>query len=103
MAAIEKIYPLLRNKYFISLAVFLIWMSFFDPKDWGLIYNRNQKLKELQKSEKTLNQQITQTKNELSFLKTSAQTIERYAREKYLMKKDNEDIFLVKNPENQPK
>ncbi len=85
------------------MAVFLVWMSFFDPKDWGLIYNRNQKLKDLQKSEKSLNQQITETKKELSFLKTSAQTIERYAREKYLMKKDNEDVFLVKNPENQSK
>lgn len=103
MPAIDKIYPILKNKYFISLAVFLVWMSFFDPKDWGLIYNRSQKLKELQKSEKTLNQQITETKKELSFLKTNAQTIERYAREKYLMKKDNEDVFLVKNPENQSK
>jgi len=103
MPAIERIYPILKNKYFISLAVFLVWMSFFDPKDWGLIYNRNQKLKELQKSEKTLNQQIIETKKELSFLKTNAQTIERYAREKYLMKKDNEDVFLVKNHENQSK
>jgi cell division protein FtsB len=34
----------------------------------------------------------------LNLLRSDAQSIERYAREKYYMKKDNEDIFLVKTP-----
>ena len=75
-----------------------LYVAFFDPKDWGLIAARQDKLKELQKSEKHLTKQITETRAELSLLKTSAQTIERYAREKYLMKKDNEDVFLVNTP-----
>jgi cell division protein FtsB len=41
---------------------------------------------------------IKETRGELDLLKTNAQTIEKYAREKYYMKKDNEDLFIV-NPE----
>jgi cell division protein DivIC len=92
------IYAVLKNKYFITSAVFLVWMAFFDVKDWGLISSRKEKLKELQQSEQHLTKQIAETRNELNLLKNSAQTIERYAREKYLMKKDNEDLFLVNTP-----
>ena len=93
----SKLNKVLRNKYFISFAFFLVWMVFFDPKDWNSIIEKKEKLKDLQKSENNLSQQIVQTRIELSQLRTSAQTIERYAREKYLMKKDNEDIFII-NP-----
>jgi cell division protein FtsB len=73
-------------------------MMFFDPKDWSLISGRREKLKDLQKSERHLNHQIAETRTELNLLKTNAQTIEKYAREKYLMKKDNEDLFIVNTP-----
>lgn len=92
------VYKIIKNRYFIVSAAFIIWMSFFDPKDWGVILERKGKLKELEKSEQLLNKQISETKTELSLLKTSAQTIERYAREKHFMKKDNEEIFIVKTP-----
>ncbi len=98
MNILPTVYSVLKNKYFIALSVFIIWMSFFDPKDWGLIYDRNEKLQELQKSEQVLTKEITETRKELTLLKSSAQTIEKYAREKYMMKKDNEDIFVVKTP-----
>ena len=91
-------YALLKNKYFIVIAFFIIWMSFFDPKDWGLIAERISKLKQLEKSEKQLSAQIKETRKELNMLTSDAQSVERYAREKYLMKKDNEEIFIVKAP-----
>ncbi|HNP54095.1 MAG TPA: septum formation initiator family protein [Ferruginibacter sp.] len=101
MAISPGILKLARNKYLMSLVGFVVWMSFFDPKDWQLIYARKQKLKELQESEGRLNKQIAQTRSELYQLKTSALTIEKYARERYYMKKDNEDLFVI--PENQEK
>ena len=88
----------LKNKYIIALLLFIVWMLFFDPKDFSLITGRIEKLNELQKSEKHLAQKISETRQELSLLKTSAQTIEKYAREKYQMKKDNEDLFIVNSP-----
>lgn len=84
-----------RNKYILAVLFFMIWMLFFDPKDWGTIADRRNKLHELQKSEKHLNSLISESNKELKMLKTSAQTIEKYAREKYYMKKDNEDLFIV--------
>ncbi|MBC7537172.1 MAG: septum formation initiator family protein, partial [Ferruginibacter sp.] len=87
-----------KNKYFIAVACFTIWMLFFDPKDLSLIFSRRDKLKELQKSEQVLAKKITETRTELNLLRTSALTIEKYAREKYLMKKDNEDLFIVNAP-----
>ena len=98
MTTLNRAFSFARNKYLIALAAFIVWMLFFDPKDWSLISGRREKLKELQKSERVLAGQIAETKKELSLLKTNAQTIERYAREKYLMKKDNEDLFIVNLP-----
>ena len=87
-----------KNKYFIVSALFLVWMLFFDPRDWGLIDARITKLRELEKSEQHLTEQIRETRTELNLLRTNAQTIEKYAREKYYMKKDNEDLFIVNTP-----
>lgn len=98
MKQFKGVVSILKNKYFIALAFFIVWMFFFDPKDWGLINARKNKLEELQESEQHLSQQIVDTRKELALLKTNAQTIEKYAREKYYMKKDNEDLFIVKIP-----
>ena len=70
-------------------------MFFFDPKDWGLIHSRKNKLVMLEKNQTDLNTLIHDCKIELGLLKSNAQTIEKYAREKYYMKKENEDLFIV--------
>ena len=76
-------------------------MLFFDPKDLFSDFERRNKLDDLQKSEQHLKNLITESNKELYLLKNNAQSIEKYAREKYLMKKDNEDLFIVKpTPEN---
>lgn len=56
---------------------------------------RREKLSDLQKSEEHYNSLIKDTQKQLFLLKTSAETIEKYARENFLMKKDNEDLFIV--------
>ena len=98
MKVISGIFHFVRNKYLIAAAFFIVWMLFFDEKDWSLISSRREKLTDLQESEQHLSKQITETRKELDLLKTNAQTIEKYAREKYLMKKDNEDLFIVNTP-----
>jgi cell division protein FtsB len=98
MSTSGRSYKFLKNKYLICIVIFVVWMSFFDVKDWGLLIERHNKISELEKSEKMLSEQIQETRAELNLLRSDAQSIERYAREKYYMKKDNEDIFLVKTP-----
>ena len=88
----------LRNKFFIAFAAFAVWMLFFDERDVFTMRHHRQELEELQQSKKYYTDQINKEKTELENLKTAA-TLEKYAREKYYMKRDNEDLFLI--PEKQ--
>ena len=101
MKFLTRIPSWLKNKYLLTGAFFIVWMLFFDPKDILSDFERRDKLNELQSSELHLKQLITKSHQELDLLKNNAQSIEKYAREKYMMKKDNEDLFIVKPaPEN---
>ena len=86
---------ILKNKYLLALVAFLVWMFFFDRNDLLSQFERVRHSNELKKMEEKKGLEITDTRKELGLLKTNAQTIEKYAREKYLMKKDNEDLFIV--------
>lgn len=97
LKGLGKLY-FLTNKYFLAASFFILWMFFFDPKDWGTAFEKNNKLKEFQKSEQHLSKTIDETKEELKQLKSNVQTIEKYAREKYFMKKENEDLFIISTP-----
>ena len=70
-------------------------MLFFDERDIFTMSHQRQELRELQKSEKYYTEQINKEKTELENLKNSPATLEKYAREKYFMKRDNEDLFLI--------
>src|SRR5688500_9046855 len=93
-----KLLTRFSNKYFISLSAFLAIMFFFDKNDVLTQAERRKELRELRESRTWYSTQITSETKELEGLKTNPATLEKYAREKYLMKKDNEDLFLV--PEN---
>jgi cell division protein DivIC len=86
----------LKNKYTLTIIGFVVWMLFFDDRDVYITYFRQRhELNAVQESKQYYEQQIALTKNELDQLKINAATIEKYAREKYLMKRDNEDLFVV--------
>ena len=75
-----------------------VWMLFFDERDVFTMQHHRQELRELQQSKKYYTDQINKEKTQLENLKMAA-TLEKYAREKYYMKRDNEDLFLI--PEKQ--
>ena len=85
----------LKSKYLIAGTAFVIWMLFFDRNDVSLQLKRINELNKLQQSEENMNRQIANTKKELELLKTNPSTLEKYAREKYMMKKDNEDLYII--------
>lgn len=91
----------LKNKYFIALAVFALIMLFFDKNDVFTQSARKKQLRELQESKQYYSDRISSERKELEELKSDPGTLEKYAREKYLMKRDNEDLYLV--PENTDK
>jgi cell division protein DivIC len=95
MAFLNYIPKWLKSKYLIAGLAFFAWMLFFDSDDITLQLRRIKELQQLEQSEKNLDQQIADTKKELELLKTNPSTLEKYAREKYLMKKDNEDLYII--------
>ncbi len=93
----NKVPNWIKNKYFIATIGFGAFLVFFDSNNVFLQYERWSRLRELNVNEKHLVSEIEKTSNERNMLKNSAETIEKYARENYLMKKDNEDLFVIQS------
>ena len=91
----KNIRYIITNKYLITGIAFAVWMMFFDRNDLPLQINRVRELNKIERNEKNMALQISNTQKELELLKTNPETLEKYAREKYLMKKDNEDLYIV--------
>jgi cell division protein FtsB len=78
-----------------SLAAFCVVILFLDKNDLFTQLDRRKHLKELQKGKEFYTSQIATESKELEGLKSNPATLEKYAREKYLMKRDNEELFLI--------
>ena len=91
----KKLRYIFTNKYLITGIAFAVWMLFFDRNDVALQIHRARELNKLEQNEKNMTVRITNTQQELDLLKTNPETLEKYAREKFMMKKDNEDLFIV--------
>lgn len=91
----KKLFPYLKNKYVIVGAFFTVWMLFVDRNDFIAQYQQVHKLNSLKKEKKYYQAEITKTQQDLTELTTDPEHLEKFAREKYLMKKDNEDIFVI--------
>ncbi len=90
----NRIFKIVSNKYFLILLVFAIWMIFFDENS---VVNQRELSKEIDGMEKSIEYyegEITKDKQLISNLK-NPDSLEKFAREEYKMKKQNEDIFLI--------
>jgi cell division protein DivIC len=86
---------LLRNKYLLSIILFGFWLLFFDQNN---LMDRYKLIREVNQLEKDLNYYVERIQSDsarLNELRTSPENLEKFAREQYLMKKDNEDIFII--------
>ena len=96
MKLLTNIHPIAKNKYLLTAVIFAIWMIFFDTQDVITTHFKLRKeLNQLENSRKYYLGQIEDTKKELGQLKSDPATLEKYAREKYRMKKDNEELFIA--------
>ena len=92
---IKKIFSFFINKYFLITVAFVIWLFFFDSNN---ILNRlryNDKLKELKQEKHFYLDEIRNDSVLTQKLLTDSLELEKFAREKYMMKKDKEDVFIV--------
>jgi cell division protein DivIC len=97
MSLLTRIPSILRNKYLLTGVGFLVWMLFFDERDFVTTFiKQRQELRALEKGESYYSERIASTKAELEKLRSNPSLVEKYARERYLMKRDNEDLFLIR-------
>lgn len=97
MKLISKVLSFFRNKYVLALSFFVIWMLFFDRNDFFTNLERRKELHQIEASKEYYAKEIAENKKFAGDLRTNPAAIEKYAREKYLMKRDNEDLFLVQS------
>ena len=87
----------LKNKYLLTTVGFLVWVLFCDSRDFITSHFRERaELARMENSKRYYEQQMETTRRELQELKTDPALLEKYARERYLMKRDNEDLFLIR-------
>lgn len=85
----------MRNKYFIAALSFLIWMFFFDRNNIISQAHLRMKLSDYRQKKSYYTLQIAGVKKEKQELMTNKNSLEKFARERYMMKKDDEDLFVI--------
>ena len=87
--------PLLRNKYSLSLIVFFVWIVFFDSNNLIERTIHFRKVHQLEKDKMFYEEKIKDDRAKLEELESNPANLEKFAREQYLMKKENEEIFII--------
>jgi cell division protein FtsB len=88
-------YEKLKNKYFITSVLFIIWVGFFDQNNLAERRSNMRQLRQLEKDQIYYEQKIDEVSARLNELKTNDQNLEKFAREQYRMKKPDEDVFVI--------
>ena len=85
-----------NNKYLVIFVVFLIWMLFLDTNSWIIQRNLNKKIEKLEDRKEFYKNEISNDRKALDEISNNPEMLEKYARERFFMKKKNEDIFIIK-------
>ncbi len=91
----RKLPPVFKNFYFIIGVIFIIWMLFIDSNDLYSQFKKRGKLKELEQQKAYYTQMIKEVQKDREELLSNNELLEKFAREKYLMKKESEDLYIL--------
>lgn len=95
----NKLIFILKNKFITASIIFIVWVVFFDENNILYRYKLTDKLNNLKDQKQYFEKEIKNTQFEIDEIMGDPEKLEKFAREKYLMKKDNEDIFIITNKE----
>ncbi|PKP18136.1 MAG: septum formation initiator [Bacteroidetes bacterium HGW-Bacteroidetes-21] len=90
-----KILSVLKNKYAITLVLFVVYVLIFSQNNLIERFSYIQELNKLERQKEYFKNEIIKNNEKLHLLKTNNRNLEKFAREQYLMKKDNEDVYVV--------
>lgn len=97
---LKKSFLLLRNKYLLTAVIIIVWILFFDKNNLLQQYSIRQQLNELEKERDYYATEIVKNKAELHALMSDSTLLEKFARENYYFKKDNEDLYVIVHSDN---
>ena len=89
------IFPYIRNKYLLTIVIFVLWMLLFDSSSWVDVIRQIRQIRKLEQDREYYIEKIQEDRNRLKELRTNNENLEKFAREQYLMKKPDEDIFVI--------
>ncbi len=95
MAAGKKVLKLLTSFYVLASLVFLIWMVFFDENDLVNQWRLKSRIRELEREKLYYLEMISKLEQEKTSLLLDEELLERFARERYLMKKPGEEVYII--------
>ena len=86
---------IIKNKYFLTLLFFIFWLFLFDSNNLIDRFHDQKKLHQLESDKEYYQERIREDSKKLNELKTNKENLEKFAREQYLMKKPDEEIFVI--------
>ncbi|WP_299581335.1 FtsB family cell division protein [uncultured Sunxiuqinia sp.] len=92
---LSVIWSKLPTQYWIALVVFVLWVGFFTENSLLQHLQNKRKLVQLIEQEAYLKRKIISDRRKIKELQTNLTNLEKFAREEFLMKKENEDVFLI--------
>ncbi|AOW17159.1 septum formation initiator [Polaribacter vadi] len=90
----NSVFKILTNIFVMILVPFIIWMLFFDENSYLIHRKFNTEIEDLESTISFYEDKISNDKETIKKLQDSLE-LERFAREQYLMKKENEDIYII--------
>jgi cell division protein FtsB len=94
MNVFKKILPIFINRYFLVSVGFIVWMLFFDQRDYFQQKASAEELNKLETTSKYYKDEINKTKTQLNNLQNDPTSIEKFARERYLLKREGEEVYI---------
>jgi hypothetical protein len=95
LSLLKRILRILINKYFVTTVAFIVWMVFFDSNNLLTRNRLQEKLDGLNVEKQFYLQEIKKDSTLTQQLISDSTQLEKFARERYLMKKEKEDLFLI--------
>lgn len=90
----KKWFKILSNLYVLILSIFVVWMLFFDQNSVLIQLELQREIQKLEEQKEFLQEQIN-TDKELIETLSDPKELEKFARETYFLKKQNEDIYII--------
>lgn len=95
----RSIWNYLKNKYILFTIFVLVWMLFFDRHDLFFQWEMSQKIQNMEKDKVYYQAEIQKLNHHKKLLQQHEEVLEKYAREQYWMKKENEDVYIIVSEE----